>query len=253
MPELEGITFNRNMNYCRINGVDFPHLITTNNFGDCGKSDPAEQVGKIESVRRFLGADKVLKIIPEQSKNIVEEENTPGIRYKAILCDSLICHVHSKYMIRPMLTIATGDCPIVMIRYNNNNYNRLIAMVHCGSQGVEKNLIEATLHKLETDCAVRINKLEIGIWPGICGRCYLAGPNHYNNGLVKYIENGRLNLLKIIIKQIQDCWVDPNEIKIHHPPQIMVCSMHSRHKSNYLFASFRRTRNWFRNIVALSF
>jgi hypothetical protein len=113
------------------------------------------------------------------------------------------------------LAISAADCTPVFI-YDSEN--KIIAGVHSGWRGTEKQILLLTIQKLETDFGSRLDNLYVYVGPSISQRFYEVGPEVADlfNSIYVAQDKGKLylDILSINVDLIEDYGVPINQIEI---------------------------------------
>jgi copper oxidase (laccase) domain-containing protein len=239
---MDRLVFSHNGCLAKISEFQAIHGITTNKFGDCGYNNNLEKEQNLR-LMKLNNASCFFKIIPEHKDKI--KAIKPGEKICNWLeCDSLICVRPQKQ--KPILISNTADCPIIFIV---ERHHKLISLVHSGWRGTALNIVAKTIEKIKICFEIKPTDLKVGVWGGICINCYKV-----SNELKRYfpgkINNGHLDLREIIFGQLIKAQIPIENIFL---PNNAYCSAHSWDTNGFLFASFRRDQNEFRNAAFITF
>jgi len=221
--------------------------ITTNAYGffdakelKLSKKDfsNSDEIKKSLQLANGIGASIFYKIIPEHSDEIIFTDNELNGKYYYPLCDGII-HIKKLAKKNTAIFCNSADCPIVVIYHK---YNLITGLIHSGWRGTQKEILPKAIKKIQK-LNINLDDLIFFIWPGICGDCYNIG-EEFNNIFPNKVINGKLNLKNIITEQL--IYSSINELNI---ASVEYCSFHTAENGAFLFASYRRDSNGYRNAV----
>ena len=133
-----------------------------------------------------------------------------------------------------ILTLSVADCYPVFIA---DNSERIIAAVHSGWRGTEKNISGNTISEIRKRFRIDSHNLQAYIGPGICVNHFEVGKEVYERfpDEVRKKNNGKyfVDLRKNIFLQLLDSGIKPENIE--------VCNL-CTYEENSLLHSYRRDK-----------
>ena len=245
--------------------IKSPHFITTIDHGPfsaCTLPDECRN-GFLPFLNDLFGPNQgVISILPQHGKKIIlvnrktEITSTPGdgLCYTHFLGDN-----HSG----KILAGTTGNCPYLLIE-GQVNQQKIVVLAHSGWQGTLNNIAGKSIAILTKNAQIPINKIHVGLWPGICPDCYEVGDDvfssfnkksnwtanffHYNSAKSEP-EKDRwdLDIAGIITNQLLGVGLTKNQIEV--APFCSCCTLDLR--KNSLFYSLRGRQETARNAIFL--
>lgn len=196
------------------------------------------------------------RIRPEHSDTIIVVTPSDGDKSQDFYCDGLIYVMHlaprRKRTWHPaILASNTGDCPHLILHatYLTPEHDpvRLIGLIHSGWKGCVKNIAGKAIKQLaELGCPVE--KLRIGLWGGICPKCYEVNesiwkkllPYHHHLHPGRDKKHWQLDLRGLITQQLIQAGIKPQQIETS-----MLCSYCQRERNgNHVLFSHRRGESY---------
>jgi YfiH family protein len=156
-----------------------------------------------------LGIDQKLLAIPQQvhSDNI-QIINKPGFYPDT---DGLITQVKDIYLI-----ISTADCYSILIY---DNFKKIVANVHSGWRGTQKNIVTKAVEKLRNNLGCKIENLSVFVGPGISKNNFEVGEEvagMFENRFISRTNSRYFADLKAdIITQLKSHGIKDSQIEIY--------------------------------------
>lgn len=208
-------------------------IVTTNDTGDSKKGlvdkHPEIRQGFDGLMDEVFGHHVIHLIRPLHGSEI--KVMPPDINHEnqEFKCDGLIETVHLDPM-RPrtwkpaILACTTGDCPFIIFsaEFFTPEYDPigLIGLVHSGWRGCAENIVGKAIAQV-AQLGCQLSKLRIGLWGGICQKCYQVDEKvwrqllHYQRFLKpsKIAWHWQLNLRGIVRQQLLEAGIRPAQIR----------------------------------------
>jgi YfiH family protein len=129
-------------------------------------------------------------------------------------CDALI--TNKKHV---PLMVMVADCTPVLF---SDRTKGVIAAAHIGREGAFKNIAKNVIDAFVKIYGSKLGDIEMHIGPSICQNCYEVGDEidaqaqklGLDYAIVKKDDSFYLNVNKIILTQLQECNIDPQQINI---------------------------------------
>ena len=224
----------------------FPALagITNIKAGDFGYGDfSMNEMGEEFRVSRLLaqklcGLPSFSKTVPEHKDEIVISKGFHGHSR----ADGLIAFDTDKKKESGVLISTTADCPTIVFSSADQN---LIAIIHSGWKGCRVAIVPqaVAMIKEKSKSLIEPKDLFVGIFPGICKKCYEVRDD-VGRQFKQFYENGRLSLKQVIEDQLDQAGIDAEKIFLAD-----YCSCCTEGNSTYPFFSYRRDKTKQRNAV----
>ena len=217
------------------------HLITTNDQGCVKEVLFNEDDHKLKnSLREHFSNDQFFVINAQHGDQIIlitaqEKEkihNADGLFY---------IHDKSSQKSGAIISLTTGDCPHILLEAENRTH-KIVGGIHSGWKGTSLNIAAKGI-KTVAGAGFSLRSLKIGLWSGICKRCYIVDHkvrnklSYYSSCFERIGEDQwRLNLAGVIKMQLQLIGINDMQIS-----ESGICShCHKDKYEQHLLFSHRR-------------
>jgi len=222
LPALAGIT------KCRAGDYGYENF----NHDRMGEEFRASRI----LARGLCGTLDHAKIIPDNGDGLIFSNNCHGYCH----ADGLIEFNAGKKKESKVLFSITADSPTIVFCSQDQS---LIGIVNSGRKGCQLKIAEKAVWLIKEKASLDPKDLFVGIFPGICERCYPV--NNDIGGLFgEFYRNGKLNLSEIIFNQLRLAGIKLTKISL--APYCSYCTKENNADS---FFSYRRNSTTQRNAV----
>lgn len=174
------------------------------------------------------------QIHSDRIRFVVEKHAGSGIIKPSIAgVDGLITNQKNIF-----LCIKTADCVPIFLW---DTHKKVIAALHAGRLGTEKNIVAKALIKMKRHYGCNIGNIKVELGPAVCGSCYDVGHRIFDAFVRKTGVEQKypyLDLKKVIISHLLEAGIPEENILDH-----AVCT-----KDDNEFYSFRKDRTQQRQI-----